>query len=262
MRYDEQALQGIAEKYSEINRIHDRLMVRLFAVSSRICDPKAQEHLTQGVARRLGILTRCIHNIFNIFPVQRTKLFAPEELTDLEINLHAFFVNISGLFDNLAWVFVIENGLVGDSKQGKLNKKDIGLFLKKAQSHFPENLRSYLNSERIAKWYSEYSKNYRDALAHRIPMYIPPFVIFEEDQQVYVALEEEIQRLAYATSRSSLADELRAKQRELGKLSLIFKHSYEEESLPVFMHSQIIIDYLTVEEVTMRTCDEFWPTTK
>jgi len=182
-------------------------------------------------------------------------------LTDLEINLHAFFVNISGLFDNLAWVFVIENGLVGSSKEGKLTKKDIGLFSKKTQSHFPVNIRAFLNSEHITKWYTEYSKNYRDALAHRIPMYIRPFIIIEEDQEKYLALEKEIRALDYTIpTNSSLYDELRAKQRELGKPSLVFRHSFEEKSPSVLLHSQVIIDYLTIEELVNRICDELWPT--
>lgn len=158
-------------------------------------------------------------------------------------------------------MFVIENGLVGSSKEGKLTKKDIGLFSKKTQSHFPVNIRAFLNSEHITKWYTEYSKNYRDALAHRIPMYIRPFIIIEEDQEKYLALEKEIRALDYTIpTNSSLYDELRAKQRELGKPSLVFRHSFEEKSPSVLLHSQVIIDYLTIEELVNRICDELWPT--
>jgi hypothetical protein len=34
-----------------------------------------------------------------------------QDFSDLDINLHAFFVNISGILDNLGWVFVYENDL-------------------------------------------------------------------------------------------------------------------------------------------------------
>jgi hypothetical protein len=263
MRYDEQALESISEKYSEVSRIHDQLMLRLFFAESRLHDGKAKAYLLQGVARRLKSLTRCIENIFTIFPVDRTDRLSPEELTDVDINLHAFFVNIWGLFDNLAWVFVIEKGLFGRPKEGKLSKKDIGLFNRKTQSHLPESIRTYLTSEHIMSWYSEYSKNYRDALAHRIPMYIPPFILVGEEQEKYLALEEQIRKLDFSLPETpAICDELREKQEALGQPSLVFTHSFDEKSGFVFLHNQLIIDYLTVEEVLNTICDELWPTRK
>ena len=47
----------------------------------------------------------------------------------------------------------------------------------------------YLNSEPIINWYSDYSKNYRDALAHRIPLYVPPSVLNKDDEKEYFELE-------------------------------------------------------------------------
>lgn len=174
MRYDEQALKDIAEKYAAVGRIHEQLALRLSSMASNLHNARAKEHLTQGVGRRLSILTRCIQNIFSIFPVGRTERLVPEELIDVDINLHAFLINLSGLLDNLGWVFIVENNLLGSSKEGKLAKKDIGLFNKKTQPYLPEKLRTYLNTEQMKKWYSEYARNYRDALAHRIPLYVPP----------------------------------------------------------------------------------------
>ena len=192
MRYDEQALRDIAQKYLEINGIRDQLIRRLVTAQAALRQARAKEYLLHGVARRLGILTRCVHNVFTIFPIERTERLELDALTDLDINLHAFFVNISGLFDNVGWAFAIENNLVGTSKEGKLERHDIGIFNRKTQVHFPDKLRTYLNSQQILNWYSTYSKNYRDALAHRIPMYVPPFVLNEEEQTRYLALEEQL----------------------------------------------------------------------
>jgi hypothetical protein len=256
MRYDEQALKDIAEKYAEIGRIHEQLALRLSSMESTLCDARAKEHLTQGVGRRLSILTRCIQNIFSIFPVGRTEPLAPEELADLNINLHAFLINLSGLLDNLGWVFVFANNLLGDSKEGKLAKKNIGLFNEKTQPYLPEKLRTYLNTERMKRWYSEYSQNYRDALAHRIPLYVPPFELIGEEGEKYRALEDQIHGLDLSVSANfAIYDQLREKQKELGRASLFFMHSFDEGSHPRLLHAQVIIDYLTVEEILNSFCE-------
>ena len=251
MRYDEQALRSIAEKYAEVGRIHDQLALRLSSILSSIRNTEAKEYLTQGVGRRLSILTRCIHNIFSIFPVRRTEHLALEELADVDINLHAFFVNLSGLLDNLGWVFVFENDF-----RGKLSKKNIGLFKNKTQSFLPENFRTYLNTERMKRWYSEYSKNYRDALAHRIPLYVPPFVLNREEQERYLALEDQIHALDVRVyDNLAICDQLREKQKELGQPSLFFTHSFAEGSQPMLLHAQVITDYVTVEEILNSFCE-------
>lgn len=132
---------------------------------------RAQEYMRHGVCRRLKIIRRCIDNIFTIFPVERKELLSEEERSDLEINLHSFIINIYGLQDNIAWVYLIEKSLENVVEGGR---SGVGLFNKKTQPHLPEKVREYLNSENIKSWHRDYAKNYRDALAHRIPLYVPP----------------------------------------------------------------------------------------
>jgi len=250
MRYDNQALDELTSKYAEVDDIYRRLVNRLQLLLRNIRDRKAQEYLLHGVARRLSILTRCIHNIFRIFPVDRRKLLTSKELTDVDINLHAFTVNVTGLLDNLAWVFAYENDLVGDPKEEKLGKKDIGLFNDRTKSFLPANLKAYLETQPIKDWYSDHSKNYRDALAHRIPLYVPPFTIDNKHEQKYFELEAKKKSLDFTIeSNFLLHDQLHATQRGLGKPSLIFTHSFDEGSEPRVLHAQMIIDYLTIEEI-------------
>lgn len=55
----------------------------------------------------------------------------------------------------------------------------------------PLSVTDYLTSERMARWHSEYLKNYRDALAYRIPLYIPPQTVTKEQGELFNALEAE-----------------------------------------------------------------------
>lgn len=134
-------------------------------VPSLLSQEQAREHIIYGAARRLMIITRCLKNVFKIFPIRRTQLLDDDERNDLEINLHAFLINIHGLPDNLAWAYVLE-------RQISINPFDVGLFQRKTKEHLPLTLREYLES--ISSWHQDYAKNYRDALAHRIPPYVPP----------------------------------------------------------------------------------------
>ncbi|HSF31325.1 MAG TPA: hypothetical protein VLK82_12755 [Candidatus Tectomicrobia bacterium] len=260
MRYDELSLKEITEKYQDTGRIHDQLMLRLVSLLSKLTNDKAKEYLMQGAGRRLNIITRCIENIFHIFPIGQTKQLTRDELTDVGINLHAFFVNISGLFDNLGWVFAFEYDLLGDPKDGKLGRKDIGLFNRKTQIRLSNGLRKYLQSDRLRVWYSEYSKNYRDALAHRIPLYVPPSVLSGADQEKYLQLEAQLQTLDLTKYENfEIYDYILKQQKQLGQASPYFTHSVGKEGRPMFLHAQVLADYATIEEVVKRFCEHFEP---
>lgn len=260
MTYDDPSLRKIREKYQDIRRVHDQLVLRkLKPLQSKLKNDKAKEYLLQGVGRRLKILTRSIDNIFQIFPVGQTEQLAPDELTDLTINLHAFFVNISGLFDNLGWMFALEYDLMGDPKNGKLGRYDIGLFIKKTQSHLPDRLQEYLQSADLQKWYSEYSKNYRDALAHRIPLYVPPSFLTPKEQKRYLELKAQLHALDFTNYENlDIYDGILEQQKQLGQACPVFAHSLNEKNA-VYLHAQVIVDYATIEEVVTKFCEYFEP---
>jgi len=256
MSYDKENVKKIKEKYNEIDHISKQLMQRLLSLRLKLTNEKAFEYLMQGVGRRLNILTKCLHNIFRIFPVEKTDLLPLEDLTDLDINLHAFIVNISGILENIGWVFVYENDLLGNPKEGKINKHGVGLFNKKTQIYLNSKLNKYLNSGRMQAWYTEYSKNYRDALAHRIPLYVPPSALNKEEQEQFMILERQL--WDFSSSEAILQhDEILKKQSRLGRACPLFVHSLDEGSKPLFLHAQVIADFITIEEIINKFCDYF-----
>jgi len=263
MLYDESSANDIMEKYSQLHHHRRKLLLQLMSFAASLKNHKANEYLMQGVGRRLDILGRCIENIFVIFPITRKKRLISTEMTDLGINLHAFFVNVSGLLDNLGWIFAYEYDLVKNNNDGKLKKHDVGIFNKKTQIFLPEPLRAYLTSERLVAWYSEYSKNYRDTLAHRIPLYVPPAVLKKKEQEQYYALQKEIDELDLSQLENhAIYEKSTSKQKSLGQVAPFFAHSLEEGCRPVMLHAQVVCDYLTLEEIISKFCDEFRTHTK
>jgi hypothetical protein len=160
----------------------------------------------------------------------------------------------------LGWVFVYEHDLAGEQKDGKLGRNDIGLFKSNTQRHLPVTLRTYLKSGHLHTWYSEYTKNYRDALAHRISLYVPPSILGGTDLEKYREFEAQQQTLDLTKFENlKIYEEIMEQQRQLGQSSPFFAHSYSEDGWPVFLHAQIIADYKTVEEIINMFCKHFEP---
>ena len=98
-------------------------------------------------------------------------------------------INIHGVPDNLAWTYLLERGI-------RLTPWQIGLFVPDTRSHLPPEILTYL--KKITVWHDEYAKNYRDALAHRIPPYVAPAVLTPEEEQKYHGLGEQFSVAAKA----------------------------------------------------------------
>lgn len=212
---------------------------------SQKLEKDARTQLTQGVGRRLAVLKNAVATIFGLFSPLQVPPLKHEVLTDVQINLHAFVINLSGVFDNWASAFLLRHGLI--ARVG--HYRDIGMFKAKTQALLPTPLREYVTSESIAKWHKEYLTGYRDALAHRIPLYIPPAVWKPTDAETYNALEEQKQRLLSEQQWEQL-DKLWAEQDALGEPCFYFMHEFSAatSARPVMLHPQLISDGMTVVE--------------
>jgi hypothetical protein len=154
-------------------------------------------------------------------------------------------MNVYGFFENLAWAFVHHHGL-----EGQIGKRtNIGLFLKSTQIFLPEVLAKYLRSKTIVTWHDEYLKNYRDALAHRILLYIPPLVLRPGEDKKFKELE--IREIECIRNQCwDQLEELREQQANLGVAAPMFLHSFSEgdKLRPVYLHPQMLCDAMTVVE--------------
>ena len=258
MAYSDEALSEISTKHGELEFSHNELLLKLMTFQQGLSNEKAKEYLMQGVGRRLKTLSHCINNIFTIFPPNKTEHLSKDELADININLHAFFINISGVFDNLGWVFVYENDLLGKANEGKIPRNGVGLFCDSTQGHLSQDLNNYLNSEAIKTWYTDYSKNYRDSLAHRIPLYVPPSLLNKEDAKEFQNIEEQLQGLDFSKECDrGKYDELHDAQQKLGTASHFFSHSLTEGCNPAYFHAQVLADFATIEEAIEKFITHF-----
>ncbi len=243
-------INQIKSEFALINSRYTNLSIKLQKLHNSLKIDEAKEYLTHGVMRRMGIIKRSIENVFTIFPIERIKLLSMDELRDVDINLHAFYINIFGLLDNLAWVFIYEKQLTAE-----ISKMSIGLYKKKMQKYLTEEFRYYLNSERMKKWHTEYLKNYRDALSHRIPLYVPPKTLTPEQASQVEQIEKKIAD-CWDPLDLDMIEKLRREQHSIGDICFLIKHAFSEGK-SIVLHAQLIADFNTIEEIVKKYCEMF-----
>lgn len=216
-------------------------------------DRRAKEYVHHGFLRRVRIIVRCIHNVFELTPPRGAEPPNDEKRSDAQINIQAFVFNAFGCADNLAWVWVREK---------KLTKADGSLVpenwvgLRKSNSlvrgTFSTEFQEYLN--RLDDWFA-YLENYRHSLAHRIPLYIPPCGVSEGKRAAYEGLEAQMRE---ALEREDFVkyDRLFAEQEALGEFNPVITHSFEERTKPILFHGQLLSDFLTIDELGRKMLEE------
>jgi hypothetical protein len=207
----------------------------------------SSEYALHGFLRRLGTLQRCIDNVYSLYAPDRSDIPSREACVDLAINLQSFIFNVFGCLDNLAWIWVTEKQL--KTAKGKpLAGSLVGFRMDVVLSSYSTEFRAYL--DQLNDWF-EYLENYRHALAHRIPIYVPPFVVNPANESLYNNLEN--QKNEAAKSRDfQKYDRLDAEQEKLGKFDPVMTHSFNEAARPVVFHIQMLADWNTVVEIAER----------
>ena len=208
---------------------------------------KSREYILHGFLRRLGTLQRCIKNVYSIYSPERSDIASRDECIDLTINLQSFVFNVFGCIDNLAWVWASERKLTTEAG-GLLGPIDISFQKKRLRNTLPPTFREYLDS--LKEWF-KYLEGFRHALAHRIPLYIPPYTVTSADSVSHNELERQ-KGAAIQRREFSEYERLDAEQTKLGRFTPAMAHSQTEGSGFVYFHFQILADWNTVAEIADR----------
>jgi hypothetical protein len=212
---------------------------------------RGREYAFHGFGRRLEILRTAINQVFMALPPEREGIPENEECLKATIAIQAFVLNIIGCLDNLAWIWVYERGVTG--KDGaQLNPKFVGLWKRHVQDSMSQQFRAYLNSRK--PWFDSIT-SFRDPLAHRIPLYIPPYAVPKSKLEEHSRLEQEA-TAALERGDHVTYDRARDDQKRLGEFRPWITHSFHEQSGFVSFHHQLLCDWLTIEELSLKLLEE------
>lgn len=251
--YTDEGLQKIEEGYANLSQ-------RCMAIQERCMEYKffnerAKEFALHGFARRLNTLARCIQNVFDVIPPELEGVPTADEVKDAAIQVQAFVINVFGALDNLAWMWVLETDLKKPNGE-EIPPEWIGLrppntLVRRSFSH---DLQAYLDN--MAEWF-EYQEGYRHALAHQIPLYIPPYAVDPKHESQFDKLEEEITRAVFRSDFDG-ADALRLQRDSLKFFRPFIVHSWGR-ARPMPFHVQMIADFKTIEAISLKVLGELPP---
>jgi hypothetical protein len=101
----------------------------------------------------------------------------------LTLLINAFYLNLAGSLDNLAWAIIYQHGLRDPVNEDCPNQRKLAQllgpkFLDELSQNGLEELRVALSAKR--NWFKD-MKQFRDPAAHRIPLLVPRSILSKED---------------------------------------------------------------------------------
>jgi hypothetical protein len=250
--YSKKQLNDLRRNFSDCMRASDSLHIKGCNFLSSLRNDRAHEFMVHGFLRRSATLKRCIENIYRLNPPERVEKLLSHDREDLQINLQAFVFNVFGALDNLALVTVHELGI-------KILPGRIGFLKEKVDENLANVLskefRNYITSLELSEW-KNYMRDFRHALGHRIPLYVPPSGLNKRDLKRYHKIEDQLAK-ALANFDVKSHQRLVNKQSSLGRNFPVVTHSFSERSEQVFFHSQVLTDFNTVIAIAIKFMDEF-----
>lgn len=243
--FGETNLQEIAEQVASISGRKQKVMECLLTHKFRT--KKGAEYAHHGIARRFSTLAFCIAKLNDVLPPEETKVPSKDRLETATICIQASVFNVFGILENLAHLWVNENEIT--SKSGKkLSLLKIGFGPKYSEiwKSLPNELKD--NFVKSSEW-MEVLTSFRHSLAHRIPLYIPPWILDPKNQQIFQNLDAQAVS-ALKEHRFDEYESLRKQQEELKFFRPWIIHSNDDGAKPIVFHSQMIADFATVEQCT------------
>ena len=247
MSYSEQGLQRLEDQFLGLQgRCNDLISDYL---KKEFTNEKAKEFVRHGLCRRLGLMVRCIEKIFEVLPPESEEVPDSDLKHEATIHLQAFVFNAYGCLDNLAHIWVLEQN-VTQSNGNPLPLAWVGLGSRNEAvlRSLPEAFTGYLSE--IRDWYDNL-EGFRHALAHRIPLYIPPGSLTEERVGEYFDLQTRINE-AERQRDFDAANRLQNEQAALLEFHPIATHSFGENANILYFHAQMLNDFHTVREIATR----------
>jgi hypothetical protein len=155
----------------------------------------------------------CVEMIFENLPPERDQVPTRKERLEATIGIQGFVFNAFGSINNLAWIFAIEKA-IKNKKGDPLHRNSIGLAAHNMaiRKNLSQNFQNYLKAK--DEWFKQL-EDFRHSLAHRVPLFVPPYIITPDKEAAYnelqIAMDDAIARRDFDTY-----DKKSEQQRALG----------------------------------------------
>ena len=200
-------------RWHQLRRFHKDVLAESTFTADRLQHPHAKRHLKEGFNRRLLMMEVSAREI------QRTskdssRPLPPYRTAQLTLYLNAFYLNLRGALDNLAWALAYELDMRPDlSEESRKCQVFCNLFRKDFQDELEAQFPSLIKMlKELDDWFSEL-RTLRDPAAHRIPLCFPSSVMSKDEGVQWEALQEEAVTVAGRASEALDDGDLEAAER-------------------------------------------------
>lgn len=240
----EKERRAVPRKYYKLSRCY---------LNRKYVTTRALEYARHGLVRRVKILVRCIERVFDILQPSQEHLPAGDELSNAAINIQAFVFNVFGSLDNLAWIWVAEKSITRSDGSSLANSM-IGLRKKNVivRESFSSEFQAYL--DHIEPWF-HHIESLRHALAHRIPLYVIPYMVPESKKEAFLEFDVLISD-ALERGDPDEADRLLDEQKRFVAFYPYITHSFEEKAPTIVFHAQMLADLSTIDYLAWKMVEE------
>src|SRR6266850_1202625 len=169
----------ILESHSGI-RAHFLLRLR-----QDLCED-AKRHLHRGLMVRLGMLEEAILILDEELSKAQNPLSSYLAIR-LTLFLNAYYLNLAGSLDNLAWALTYQHKLIDNiDEDNPKHRKFVQLLGKNFLARLRQNNLGPLSEalEPFSDWYQDV-RQFRDPAAQRVPLNVPSSVYSEDDVKRY-----------------------------------------------------------------------------
>jgi|GEM_PF-2560787 len=154
-------------------------------------DANAKAYVQQGLQKRLFMLNYCMSKINELTPAEGSESLTPDVATALAVCINAFYINVRGSLDNLAWALFYELKLQEQCVSLDASRKQsIGLHYRTFLSALKKQPRGQSCAEALEKtrqWLKDITDK-RDPAAHRFPIEMVSGCVSSEDKEKHADL--------------------------------------------------------------------------
>ena len=240
--------EQLAQLMEGLETVADRAAImveRLLSFSFK--DPKAEEYAYHGLSRRITSIAHSVQRVFEELPPDMEGLPDLASREEATVHIQSVAFHTYGCFDNLAHIWVAERNIKRDDGRA-IPPRLIG-FGEKCEdvlASLPASLQSQLAE--IRPW-MRFLEAFRHSSAHRIPVYIPPFVMDPRRVDEYNTYTDAI-GAAIRASRLIEAGAIAEKKAAMRKFRPMVATSIYANTATALFHPQLLADFATVEEWT------------
>jgi hypothetical protein len=161
----------------------------------RIRSPRALQHLKEGFNRRVLMLEASFRFLIRKAGEAGGKPVSPYTATELALHLNAFYLNLCGALDNLAWALQYEHNLVPGADEAGAKRQQVNLFSRPFLEALGNPAPSLVPKIREHVAWNTDLRDLRDPAVHRIPIYAVPAVADQQQGEQFKQLQQEAARL-------------------------------------------------------------------